>query len=441
MINSKKIKNRINKTNINKKNVKIHNNIKTNTINHKNSQFCLGIESTAHTFGASIVTFDGKILSNVKKSFTTEEGGMIPSKVADHHVNEFDVVLKKALNDAKIKFSQINLIAFSNAPGLGNTLKIGQFISRFLSIRLNIPLIGVNHCIAHLEIGRLLSDLQYPGCGFQNTANRNKQNIGNSTQNIDNSKSNLDNSEQNTDNNKQQSVHNLQQSAHSPLHTVSSDPVLLYASGANTQIIAYEGKKYRIFGETLDIGIGNFLDSLARELDLGFPGGPKIEQLALNGKNFINLPYSVKGMDVNFGGLLTHVKKIINLKKDDLKNKKLNQKSFDQFKADLCYSVQEIVFSMLLEVSERALAHCDKNELLLGGGVACNKRFQSMAKIMCKNRNAKCYILENEYNVDNAAMVAWTGILQFKYVKKGSILKTNINPYERTDDVFVYWRE
>lgn len=362
------------------------------------NNFCLGIESTAHTIGVSIVSFDGDILSNVKQSFTTDEGGMIPSKVADHHVNICDQILIQALKEANIKFSEISLIAFSNAPGLGNTLKIGQFIAKYLSLKINVPLIGVNHCIAHLEIGRLLTSKKLENSNIINL-----------------------------DNNK------------------NIDPILLYTSGANTQIIAYEANKYRIFGETLDIGVGNFLDSFARELKLGFPGGPKIEKLALSGKNFIELPYSVKGMDISFGGLLTHLKSIIKKKSNELTH---------QFKADLCYSVQETIFSMLLEVSERALAHCNKNQLLLGGGVACNKRFQEMSISMCNSRNAKCYILENQFNLDNAAMIAWTGILKFKSYKKinkynnldkekyKKYLKIDfeLNPYERTDEVNVYWR-
>ncbi len=324
------------------------------------NKLCLGIESTAHTFGISVVDFDGTVLSNIKNSFTTKEGGMIPAEVADYHALNCGQVTKEALEKANVKMQDISLIAFSNAPGIGHVLKVGQFVAKFLSQKFNIPVIGVNHCIAHLEIGRQL--------------------------------------------------------------TKAKDPILLYASGANTQIIAYEAKKYRIFGETLDIGIGNFLDSFARFLELGFPGGPKIEILAKEGKQFIELPYAVKGMDVSFGGLLTNLKQKF--------------KSNEFSKEDLCYSTQETTFAMLLEVSERALAHCDKKELLLGGGVACNKRLQEMAIQMCEDRGAKCYILPNEFNVDNAAMIAWTGILMNN--KKNNSLA--INPYERTDDVDVYWR-
>ncbi len=321
----------------------------------------LGIESTAHTFGVSILN-EKKILSNVKKSYVTDKGGIIPAKLAEHHVEVCDEVIKKSLKEAKINLDDIDLISFSQGPGLGHALRIGAIIARTLCLKTNKPIIGVNHCIAHLEIARLL--------------------------------------------------------------TKAKDPVLLYASGANTQVIAYEGKKYRVFGETLDMGVGNFLDSFARYLELGFPGGPKIEQLAKNGK-YIELPYVVKGMDVSFGGILTNIKQKYN------KGTK---------KEDLCYSVQETVFSMLLEVSERAMAHCDKQELVLGGGVACNSRLKEMAESMCKERGAECFIPENQYLVDNAAMIAWLGLVEYKAGIRMKINETEIRPYERTDDIIVEWR-
>ena len=324
----------------------------------------LGIESTAHTFSVSIINGkEKKVLSNVIKGFTTESGGMIPSKVADHHVDNFDSILKESLKKANIKLKDVELISFSQGPGMGHSLRIGAFVAKNLSLKLKKPLIGVNHCIAHLEIGRML--------------------------------------------------------------TAAKDPVLLYASGANTQIIAYEAGKYRVFGETLDNGIGNFIDSFARELGLGFPGGPKVYELSLLGKNYIELPYVVKGMDVSFGGLLTNLKQ------------KLQQ---GHSKEDLCYSVQETVYAMLIEVAERAMAHTGKTELLLGGGVACNKRLQAMAKEMCDARGAKCFTLENQFNVDNAAMIAWLGYVMYNAGNKTTLSNSQIRPYERTDDVKVNWR-
>lgn len=328
----------------------------------------LGIESTAHTFGIGIIKSVGKkhtIIANVKDIYTTEKDGIIPAKVADHHVDVCDIVFKKALEAAKIKKADIDVIAFSQSPGLGHTLRIGAMFARSLAVTLNKPLVGVNHCIAHLEIGRL--------------------------------------------------------------QTKAKDPILLYASGANTQVIAYEAGKYRIFGETLDIGVGNFLDTFARALGLGFPGGPKIEQLALKGKKYVELPYVVKGMDVSFGGILTNVQT------------KLMSKEFS--KEDLCYSAQETVFSMLVEVTERALAHTGKKEVLLGGGVACNKRLQEMVKIMCKERGAKSFCPENQYLVDNGAMIAWLGKLQYDASMILEVEKAGIEPYVRTDDIVVKWRQ
>ncbi|MBW3018472.1 bifunctional N(6)-L-threonylcarbamoyladenine synthase/serine/threonine protein kinase [Candidatus Woesearchaeota archaeon] len=322
---------------------------------------CLGIESTAHTFGAAVIK-DKKILSNIKKILTTETGGIVPQKAAEHHVEQFDSIIKDALEKAGLKIKDIDLIAFSNAPGLGHTLRIGAHVARSLAIQNDIPIVGVNHCIAHLEIGKLM--------------------------------------------------------------TKAKDPVLLYASGANTQVIAFEGGKYRVFGETLDIGIGNFIDTFARHIGLGFPGGPKLEKVASLSKKYVDLPYNVKGMDVSFTGILTKLKRLF----DEDKHKT----------EDLVSSMQETVFAMLLEVSERAMAHCGKKELLLGGGVACNKRLQEMAQKMCEERGAKCFVLENQYNVDNAAMIAHLGLTMYKGGVRHDI-NVPIDPYERTADVAVTW--
>tara|TARA_Y100000310_G_scaffold345680_1_gene468199 strand:- start:11184 stop:12167 length:984 start_codon:yes stop_codon:yes gene_type:complete len=324
----------------------------------------LGIESTAHTFGVGIIDSKGKVLANVKDSVTTKSGGIIPLKAAEHHIACCDTVVKEALKKSGLSIKDVDLISFSQSPGIGNCLRIGAIVARSLSVIHNIPIIGVNHAIAHLEIGKLICK--------------------------------------------------------------TKDPVMLYASGANTQIIAYENGKYRIFGETLDNGIGNFLDGFARELGLGFPGGPKIYDLSLKSKKYIELPYTVKGMDVSFGGLLTNLKQ------------KIASKKFK--KEDLAYSVQETVFAMLIEVSERALAHAGKKELLLAGGVGCNIRLQEMCDKMCVDRGAKFFVPQNEFLVDNGAMIAWLGLVQFQNNGRMKLKDAIIKPYLRTDDVEVYWK-
>lgn len=325
----------------------------------------LGIESTAHTFGVGIIQIKRnkpKIVANERKLFQTEEGGMIPADVSRHHVEYSSEIIQSALKKANLKIKDIDLISFSQSPGIGHTLKIGAATARMLSAIHNIPLIGVNHCIAHLEIGNIT--------------------------------------------------------------TKSKDPVLLYASGANTQVIAYSGGKYRIFGETLDMGVGNFIDSFAREAGLGFPGGPKIEEKAKYSTKLIELPYSVKGMDVSFGGILTNLKN--KLKTESIEN--------------LSYSLQETVFAMLVEVAERAMAHTKKKELLLGGGVACNQRLQEMCKIMCEERGAKLFCPEKSLLVDNGAMIAWLGYLMYKAGNKTKLDEAYTDPYTRTDEIKVNWR-
>jgi len=322
----------------------------------------LGIESTAHTFGISVVE-KGKILSNEKASYTTKKGGIVPIEAARHHEKTKQEVYKQALERAGIKEEDIKAIAFSNAPGLAPCLLVGLNFAKSLARKLSLPLVPINHCVAHLEIGKI---------------------------------------------------------------TGSKDPVLLYTSGANTQIIAYEAGKYRVFGETLDTGVGNFLDTFGRYAGQGFPAGPKLEQLAKKGK-YLELPYSIKGMDIAFSGILTKARNL-------LENKKAS-------KEDLAFSIQETAFSMLVEAAERALAHTGKKELLLGGGVACNSRLQEMCKIMAKERKAKFFCPPRSLLVDNAGMIAYLGEIMFK-AKLGTknYDKIDILPRQRTDDVKVRWK-
>lgn len=326
----------------------------------------LGIESTAHTFGIGVAK-NGKVLANQKDMYTTEEGGIIPMESAKHHALIKEKVYANALNEAKITEDKIDAIAFSQSPGLAPCLREGLKFAKELSKKLRKPVVGVNHCIAHLEVGKT---------------------------------------------------------------TGARDPVMLYASGANTQIIAYASGKYRVFGETLDLGVGNFIDTIARFIGEGFPGGPKIQSLAEKSKNYIELPYKVKGMDIALSGIQTKLKQMI--------------ESGKYKKEDIAYSLQETVFAMLVETAERALAHTGKKELLLGGGVACNSRLQEMCKIMCKERGAKFFCPTKPLLVDNAAMIAFLG--EIMYNARANIFthneldKVDFDPKERTDDVEVIWR-
>lgn len=300
----------------------------------------LGIESTAHTFGVGIVDCKNKkVLFNEKSQFKGQEG-MDLRKLSDFHVLNFDLVLKNAkdfLEKNYSGFNSIDLISFSRGPGLGNSLKVGALCAKTLALKYNKPVIGVNHIKAHLEIGKMLT-------GFE-------------------------------------------------------DPLFLYVSGVNTQVIAKdEFGKYKIYGETEDIGLGNLFDSFGRLCGLDFPSGAKIEELAKNSSNYIELPYTLKGMNVSLAGVYS------NLKKKYEEGQKIE---------DLCFSLQENTFAQVMEICERAMAYTNKKEFVIVGGVASNKRLTKMAEEMCKLRGAKYKSFSMEFAMDNGAMIAWEGFLRW----------------------------
>jgi len=331
-------------------------------------ELVLGIESTAHTFSVGIVDFDGKVHSLVNDIYIPEKGGLHPFLVREHHLNNFMNTIIKALTEARISIKDINLIAFSQSPGLGPVLKIGALVTRMLSQILKIPIVGVNHCIAHIEIGRLMCNIK--------------------------------------------------------------DPLTLYVSGGNTIVSAFESSRYQIFGETLDLAIGNMIDSFARDAGLSHPGGPKIEELAQKSNKYLPLPYVVKGMNLSFSGIYTAAKRLI--ESEDF-NKKYNLN-------DVANSLQETTFAMLTEVTERALAHTEKTEVLLTGGVAANKKLQQMIEYISKEHNARFEVVPLKYAGDNGAMIGWTGILRYNSIGGQDISETIINPKERMDQITVPWR-
>jgi N6-L-threonylcarbamoyladenine synthase/N6-L-threonylcarbamoyladenine synthase/protein kinase Bud32 len=323
----------------------------------------LGIEGTAHTCGVGIVDENANVLANEMDMYRPEKGGIHPREAANHHSDVVVPLIKKAAQAAGVRLADLDVISFSRGPGLGPCLRTVATAARALAISLDKPLLGVNHCVSHLEIG--------------------------------------------------------------VARTEAVDPVLLYASGGNTQVISFNNGRYRIFGETLDIGVGNMFDKLGRELGIGYYAGPKIEKLALGGKKLLNLPYSVKGMDLAFSGIMTAA---------------LAHHSRGECLEDICFSVQETCFAMLTEVTERAMAHIEKDEVLLGGGVVQNKRLRAMVTTMAEERGARMYVPEPKLCVDNGAMIAWTGMVMHRAGARMNVADTKVDQRFRTDEVEVLWR-
>jgi len=331
----------------------------------------IGLEGSANKIGIGIVE-DGKVLSNPRRTYITPPGeGFQPRETAIHHRQNVLTVLREALDEANMTPDKIDAVAYTKGPGMGAPLASVAVVARTISKLWNKPILGVNHCIGHIEMGRLI--------------------------------------------------------------TGAENPTVLYVSGGNTQIIAYAQKKYRIFGETIDIAIGNCLDRFARVIKLSNDPSPgyNIEQAAKLGKKFLTLPYVVKGMDVSFSGILSYL--------EDKAPKLIS--SGEYTKEDLCYSLQETIFAMLIETTERAMAHCGSSEVLIVGGVGCNKRLQDMMEVMCKERGGMLYATDMRFCIDNGAMIAQAG---WEMYNAGIITEwedTAITQRYRTDDVTAAWRK
>lgn len=297
--------------------------------------------------------------------------GFLPRETAQHHQSKVLGLVKQALDDANITNDDIDVICYTKGPGIGAPLVSVAVVARTLSQLWMKPIVAVNHCIGHIEMGRIV--------------------------------------------------------------TGAVDPTVLYVSGGNTQVIAYSNKRYRIFGETIDIAVGNCLDRFARLLKLSNDPAPgyNIEQLAKKGTKLAQLPYTVKGMDVSFSGILSFL--------EEKAPKWLE--SGEYTKEDLCFSLQETVFSMLIETTERAMAHTGSNEVMVVGGVGCNLRLQEMMQIMANERNGKLYATDDRYCIDNGAMIASAGIAMFNSGQRTPLEETTITQRFRTDEVEVTWRD
>ncbi|KAL0822790.1 hypothetical protein ABMA28_004797 [Loxostege sticticalis] len=329
----------------------------------------IGFEGSANKLGVGIVR-DGEILANCRRTYITPPGeGFLPRETAEHHQQNIHEVLQVALDQSGISPQDIDVVCYTKGPGMGAPLMVGAIVARTCAKLWNKPILGVNHCIGHIEMGRLI--------------------------------------------------------------TKANNPTVLYVSGGNTQVIAYSRQRYRIFGETIDIAVGNCLDRFARVLKLSNEPSPgyNIEQLAKQGKKYLHLPYSVKGMDVSFSGILSYMEDQI----DELLKEYTPE--------DLCYSLQETVFAMLVEITERAMAHCGSDEVLIVGGVGCNERLQEMMGVMCSERGSTLFATDERFCIDNGVMIAYAGALAHASGTRMPLRDATITQRFRTDDVLVTWRD
>lgn len=328
-------------------------------------EYVLGIESTAHTFSASVVSSKGEILSDIRHVYKPAEGsGIHPVEASKSHISAAPAVLKSAIESSRINLRDISAICYSMGPGLGPCLRVGAVVARTLSLSLSRPLVPVNHAVGHIELGCLL--------------------------------------------------------------TGARDPLVLLVSGGHTMIIAYTSNRWRVLGETLDITIGQLIDQFGRYYGLPSPCGKEVELAALRSSRYIELPYTVKGNDVSFSGILTAAKKLLD--------------SGQKFE-DVAFSVQETAFAMMVEATERALAFTGKDEVMIVGGVAANRRLSEMMSIMAKRHSAKLFTVPIKYSGDCGAQIGWAGYLAYKSGLKVPVEEAITRQSWRLDRVDIPWRD
>ncbi|RFU79903.1 glyco endopeptidase kae1 [Trichoderma arundinaceum] len=345
----------------------------------KSSWIALGCEGSANKLGIGLIRHtptSATILSNLRHTFISPPGtGFLPKDTALHHRTEFVALARRAIAEAGIAPADVDCICFTQGPGMGAPLTSVAIGARTLALLWDKPLVGVNHCVGHIEMGREV--------------------------------------------------------------TGADNPVVLYVSGGNSQVIAYAERRYRIFGETLDIAVGNCLDRFARVLNISNDPAPgyNIEQLAKKGAKLLDLPYVVKGMDCSFSGILASAEALA------AQLLELGPEGAGFTVEDLCFSLQETIYAMLVEITERAMAHVGSSEVLIVGGVGCNERLQEMIGSMAEERGGKVFAMDERFCIDNGIMIAHAGLLAYRTGYRTSLDESVCTQRFRTDEVYVEWRD
>lgn len=311
---------------------------------------CLGVESTAHTFSCAVLEADGagrmRIRSDVRAVYRPPGGeGIHPREASRHHVEHAPRVLAECLESAGVaSAASLGAVAYAAGPGLGPCLRVGAVVARSISAYYSVPLHPVNHAVGHIDLGMML--------------------------------------------------------------TGASDPLVLLVSGGHTMLLAFVGGRWRVFGETLDITLGQMFDQFGRSLGYPSPCGRKIEELAAaaaaaaggsgpsGGAAYVPLPYTVKGNDVSLSGLLSAAKRVAG----------------ERGAGPASYSLQETAFAMVCEAVERALSFTGRGELLVVGGVAANARLSGMLRSACRRQGCRLYAAPIGYAGDCGAQIACTGL-------------------------------
>ena len=302
--------------------------------------YILGIESSCDETSAAIVKNGREVLSNVINSqikIHEQFGGVVPEIASRNHIEAISNVVRQALKEANISMEEIDAIAYTCGPGLVGALLVGESYAKALSYALNKPLIATNHIHGHIAANYIT-------------------------------------------------------------HPDLKPPFLcLVISGGHTHLVHIKDyTEFEILGKTRDDAVGEAFDKIARVIGLGYPGGPKVDKLAKNGKPIIELPKThFDNLDFSFSGIKTAV---INL----------HHKTPDLNKADLCISFEKVVTEELLENTLKAAQNLNIKKIALAGGVSANSYIREKF-LELQKQGYLIYYPEPILCTDNAAMIASAG--------------------------------
>ena len=304
----------------------------------------LGIESSCDETAVAVIEDGRKILSNIVDTqipIHEKYGGVVPEIASRNHIEAISRVTKKALEEAKITIDDIDAITPTYGPGLVGALLVGLSYAKALSYATGKPLVGVNHVQGHIAANYITyRDLKPPF-------------------------------------------------------------LCVMMSGGNTQIIHVKGyTEFEVLGKTRDDAIGEAFDKVARVVGLGYPGGPKVDRLALQGEPNIELPKThFDNLDFSFSGIKTAV---INL----------HHKNPDINKADLCASFEKTVTEILIEHIKKAIEITGLKTVALAGGVSANSYIRNAFDDLEKNA-IKVYMPDLKLCTDNGAMIGSAGYYNY----------------------------
>ena len=312
----------------------------------------LGIESSCDETAASIVKNGREILSNIIDTqipIHEKYGGVVPEIASRNHIEAISRVVKQALKEANVSFDDIDAITPTYGPGLVGALLVGLSYAKALSYAIGKPLVGVNHIQGHIASNYITYNELKP-------------------------------------------------------------PFLcMMTSGGNTQIVYVKDyTEFEVLGRTRDDAIGEAFDKVARVVGLGYPGGPKVDKLAKDGKPVFELPQThFENFDFSFSGIKTAV---INL----------NHKTPDINKADLCASFEKAVTDVLITNIKKAIEQTGVKTIALAGGVSANSFIRSEF-LKLQEQGIKIYMPDLTLCTDNAAMIASAGYYNFIAGKRDSL--------------------